>query len=68
MYKPATELSAQSSNGLDLSQDPLVQVPIPPGLDRVALTGGSAVPGDDDMTKTQQPRCAREIIHYIIYA
>ena len=45
-----TELSVQSFEGVDLDQDPLVLVPIPPGLDRVALTGGSAVPGDDDMT------------------
>ncbi len=35
-----TELSAQSSVGLDLDQDPLVLVSVPPGLD--------LVPGDDD--------------------
>ena len=36
-----TELSAhQSSVGLDLDQDVLVLVPVPPGLD--------LVPGDDD--------------------
>ncbi len=45
-----TELSAQSSEGLDLDQDPLVLVPIPHGLDRVLPNGGSAVPGGDNMT------------------
>ena len=42
--------STQSSNGLDLAQDPLVLVPLPPGLDSVALIVGSTIPGDDEMT------------------
>ncbi len=49
-----TELSAQSSEGLDLDQDPLVLVPIPPGLDGVPHNFVGAIfpstPGDDVMT------------------
>ena len=42
------ESSTQSSDGLDLTQDPLALVPVPPGLDRVAHNlVGSTIPGDD---------------------
>ena len=41
--------SSQSSNGLDLTQDPLVLLPVPPGLDSVAHNlVGSTIPGVDD--------------------
>jgi hypothetical protein len=50
MYRNARLYSTHMQEVQDLDQDPLVLVPIPPGLDRVALLGGSAVPGDDDMT------------------